>query len=377
MNNQSVNKYFNVQGIPDFDWEKYESDNKTKLKTNRKIKINKNFKDKVFSFSEDTQKIYNQYLKDTTTEIAPKEMTAGSLVKITDFYKVNDSEVLATINGGSNSITIDLNKENKWFGIIELGGVPMTKDTFIECLEIPEHKKTLLNLNLVAKVNGYGDKASIWNGYVENLVNEMKEQITLNNKAYWATVDSTNAGGYYVTIADTIKAYMPRSMSAANRVLNFDELIGKHIEVMVESFDEHTGFIVSRKKFIKKIIPNKMQILSESIKNNPNQIFKGTVTGTTKFGIFIELDEFLTGMLHKTLISDELNQRFKNRDIKSEEVLDVYVHKIENGRIILSDVPTDQRDKIINKREKEDEAEKLKIAKATANFNNIKKENNE
>ena len=31
MNNQSVNKYFNVQGIPDFDWEKYESDNKTKL----------------------------------------------------------------------------------------------------------------------------------------------------------------------------------------------------------------------------------------------------------------------------------------------------------------------------------------------------------
>ena len=30
----------------------------------------------------------------------------------------------------------DLNKENKWFGIIELGGVPMTKDTFIECLEI-------------------------------------------------------------------------------------------------------------------------------------------------------------------------------------------------------------------------------------------------
>ena len=67
----------------------------------------------------------------------------------------------------------------------------------------------------------------------------------------------------------------------------------------------------------------------------------------------------------------------KNRDIKSEEVLDVYVHKIENGRIILSDVPTDQRDEIINKREKEDEAEKLKIAKATANFNNIKKENNE
>ena len=62
MNNQSVNKYFNVQGIPDFDWEKYESDNKTKLKTNRKIEMIKNFKVKVFIFSEDIQKIYNEYL---------------------------------------------------------------------------------------------------------------------------------------------------------------------------------------------------------------------------------------------------------------------------------------------------------------------------
>ena len=372
-----ISKYENVKPIIDFDWEGYESSFRTRLIRNKKVNVRKDSKDKVYECGLDAQSKYDSY--QFNNEIVSKELVKNSIVKITDFVMSNSkNEIIATVNNGANSIAIDLNKENKWFETIDLGGVPMTKETFIECLEIPEHKQTLLNLNLSAKVNGHGDKASIWDGYVENLVNEMKEQVIKGDKAYYATVESSNAGGYFVNIGDGIqKAYMPRSMSAANRVIDFEELIGKRMEVMIESYDPHTGFIVSRKKFIRKITPVKLQALSKELEKNPNTQFTGTVTGTTAFGIFIEIDEFITGMLHKTLISDELNKRFKNREIKAGEQINVYVHKIENGRVIFSDIPLENREEIISKREKEDEAEKLKIAKANANFSNIKKENKE
>ena len=47
----------------------------------------------------------------------------------------------------------------------------------------------------------------------------------------------------------------------------------------------------------------------------------------------------------------------KNEVVAGEEIT-VYVHKIENGRVILSDVSLAERDVVIKKREAEDEAEK-------------------
>jgi ribosomal protein S1 len=239
-----------------------------------------------------------------------------------------------------------------------MDGRSMNRTLFKEAIAIPEFKEKLLSMNLTAKVGSSVEKASIWDGYVENLTNELKEQITTNSKAYYATILSVNRGGFIVEIMDTIKAFMPASMAAANRVTDFDSMIGKRLEVMIESmidsWDPNIKFVVSRKKFIRTMLPVKIQQLKEQLKENKDKVFTGHVTGHTEFGIFVELDDFITGMLHKTLVRDETREQMKANSIEPGTEIQVYVHKIEGNRVILSDVPSEERDAVIARREAEE-----------------------
>ena len=75
-------------------------------------------------------------------------------------------------------------------------------------------------------------------------------------------------------------------------------------------------------------------------------------------------------MLHKTLVQDETREAMRNNSIAAGTEVQVYVHKIEkskareNGklvdryRVILSDVPSEERDAVIARREAEETAEK-------------------
>ena len=75
-------------------------------------------------------------------------------------------------------------------------------------------------------------------------------------------------------------------------------------------------------------------------------------------------------MLHKTLVRDETREAMRNNSIAAGTEVHVYIHKIEkskareNGklvdryRVILSDVPSEERDAVIARREAEEAAEK-------------------
>ena len=104
------------------------------------------------------------------------------------------------------------------------------------------------------------------------------------------------------------------------------------------------------------MLPTKIQELKEKLNKNKDTLFTGHVTGTTEFGIFVELDDFITGMLHKTLVRDETREAMRLKSIKPGEEVQVYVHKIEGSRVILSDVPTEERDAVIARREAEEVA---------------------
>ena len=70
-----------------------------------------------------------------------------------------------------------------------------------------------------------------------------------------AKLVSSNNGGFVVEIAGMVKAFMPGSMAAANKINNYESLVGTEMEVMVESYDPKFGFIVSRKKYLRTIVP--------------------------------------------------------------------------------------------------------------------------
>jgi ribosomal protein S1 len=344
----------------DFDWSAYEDGwNGLSLHVNKKVKNNDKHI-KVYCHETYAQDLLNQY----TNQAAPvsKELKKNTLVKIDGFRKIDENHVSASINGGANNISIDLNKEGKFFNNITLGDTKLTKETFLQLLDDPDVYKKFIDMGLVAKIGTDVEKGSIWDGYVESLVAEMQEQITKKNKAYVAKLVSSNNGGFVVEIAGMVKAFMPGSMAAANKINNYESLVGSEMEVMVESYDSKFGFIVSRKKYLRTIVPIYLKNLEAQLKENKDTMLEVTVTGTTPFGIFCEINEALTGMIHKTLMSDELRERLRQNQVAAEEKLVIYVHKIEregkSSRIILSDVASADREAVIAKREAEDLQEK-------------------
>jgi len=344
--------------LDEFDWSPYE-DGWTGSGSNTNHRVNTKDSDRVYCHDSYAAELYD---KMNGVKVAGnKEINKNTLVHISDFQVIDENTLLLTINDGANNVIVDLNKEDKFFSQFTYSNgtaepQTMTKHTFAEALSIPEFKKNLLSMDLTAKVGNNIEKASIWDGYVENLTNEMKEQITKRNKAYYAKILSTNRGGFVVEIMDTIKAFMPGSMAAANRVTDFESMVGTTLEAMVESWDPAIGFVVSRKKFIRTMIPVKIQEMKEKLKENKDAVFTGHVTGTTEFGIFVELDDFITGMLHKTLVRDETREAMRLKTINPGEEVQVYIHKIEGSRVILSDVPSEERDAVIARREAEEVA---------------------
>ena len=359
---------FNIpsEGIEGFNWEEFEADNIDRLHVNKKVKVAKGSGDKVFSFSPDAQATYNRYKNIVVPET--KELNKDSIVPISDLKVVNKDTILATINHGANDIIIDLNKEAKFFSLLTVGKDVLTKDTFIESIKIPEIKKQILSMNLSAKVGSDVEKGSIWDGYVASLTKEMIGQITNPTIAYNAVIIDTNRGGFVVEISGVLTAFMPGSAAAANKITDYDGMVGKSMEVMVESYDPNNGFVVSRKKYLKTMLPLKLQELIEKLKENPDLTFTGTVTGSTDYGIFVEIDEYITGMLHKTLVSDTLRDRMRQATVNGETIT-VYIHSIEGNRIILSDVPISERDAVIKKREAEEAEEEA--ARAVSNSETI------
>ena len=355
-----------------FDWTPYEDGwNGKSLKVSTKIKANKG--DKVYCHGPYAQDLYYKYAGIKVEGC--KDLTKNALVKVDNIEVINDTTLMATINGGSNNVIIDLNKEQKfidWLNNFCSGD--LNKDNMAIALRNEEFKQQVIDLGLSAKITaGDIEKASIWDGHVEALTREMREQVTKNTRAYMATIMSTNKGGFVVDIMNTVSAFMPGSMAAANRVTDFEGMVGTKFEVMVESYDPNFGFVVSRKKYLKTMLPVKIQELENILDKDKDTVFTGHVTGTTPFGVFVEIDEFITGMLHKTLVRDDTREAMRNNSIAAGTEVKVYIHKIEkskareNGkfvdryRVILSDVPSDERDAVIARREAEETEEKKQL----------------
>ena len=84
------------------------------------------------------------------------------------------------------------------------------------------------------------------------------EQIGHPNKAYTCTIKEANKGGFFVDILG-VDAFMPGSLAAPNKIVDFQSYVGKEVIVMVEDFlKEMNSFIVSHKKYIDYMLPKKL-----------------------------------------------------------------------------------------------------------------------
>lgn len=136
---------------------------------------------------------------------------------------------------------------------------------------------------------------------------------------------------------EKIMAFMPNKLAGINKLSSEESeaLVGQTIEVMIESYTPDKGtFIVTRKKYLETLIPDALDVLvTEDSEGNLIQ-FEGIVTGTNKFGVFVQIGDYLTGMIHKS----NLENPSSHFNFKSGDTIKCFVKDIMGERLNLTQV---------------------------------------
>lgn len=324
-------------GDPDFNWDLYKNGyNGVSLTINKDVKCNSH-KERVYSQEPYAQELYYLYMKKNPT-IQQKDFISGSVYMISDITPISDHEVSISMDNGMSDI-IDLIKEHTF--IHDYIGC-QSIEVFLNNIKDLDYKKALLANNIKVKVNENG-RLSISEGVRSRIESEFAEEIRLNTckYAYNAVVKEINHGGYIVDIMG-LKCFLPGSLAAPGIITDFETLMGKTIPVMPINYMPNSGFVVSYKKYLNAILPDKIK----------NELHIGKhvsvkVTGTSKNGIFVIFkdnnDEYVfNGLVHRSVMSSDFENEFNRHMFNINDEFWAYIvaiNEAEDGtyRIVLSD----------------------------------------
>ena len=238
-----------------------------------------------------------------------KELMPNDEVFVEITHIIGDKAIAETKVG--QTLIIDIAKESK---SIQKLGYPEIEIKGGSKLEV-----------LVVKEKGGGIAASVASGYEKALKRDLLNSITDENIGYSVKIESLCPGGFMVDLSG-IKCFMPGSLAAANRILDFASYIGKTTFVMVETYDASREiFVVSFKKYLKRILGSKVDELSLTEK------YTGKVTGSSHSGVFVEWEEIYTGLIPLNELGDEADKYRPGTQVT------FYVSDIKNpNRIVLS-----------------------------------------
>ena len=201
-------------------------------------------------------------------------------------------------------------------------------DFIVEQLEVG------MEIDVKIKTSKTGDViASISDALMEVKMKEIKEAIGNSAVGFTAKVKELIHGGYWVDVAG-IKCFMPGSLGGLNKLHDFNAIVGKEIIVMPITFSkEKDTIVVSHREYLRTMIPTTIENLKEDIKEERS----GIVTGCTKFGVFADFDECLTGLIPKSELTTDYIKLLESQSIKPGDEIKFWAKEIISDRkIILS-----------------------------------------
>ena len=294
-----------------------------------------NMKNKNFSsFDYDTaererlEAMYNGTFPEDNKKVTGKDIQNNSSerIVITSIDLEKGVALGETLFG--QTIIIDTNKEEKNMRKL---GYPSIEINAGQELDVVIHRDSSGSFN-----------GSVSAGYEKALKRELHRSIKDEDCAFKVRVKNVCNGGFMVDLSG-IECFLPGSLAAANRIMNFADYVGKQLTVMVEVYDQKRDiFVVSFKKYLRKIIDREVQNLSFANK------YQGTVTGLSNNGVFVEWDEIYTG-----IISIDDSNRSSLETYQAGDSIEFYVIDIKNPQRINLSV-TQPNEKMKNIQEMKD-----------------------
>ena len=162
-----------------------------------------------------------------------------------------------------------------------------------------------------------------------SLKNAMSEQTPVKGK-----VAATNKGGFEIRF-DGVRGFCPSSQFALKPITNGDSHIGEELDFLITEFTRKGGLVVSRRKLLEAKRQAAQATLGERIKAGDR--LQGKVTQIKDFGVFVELDEGVEGLVHVTELSHDRAVQPAER-VKVGDAVEVAVLRVEpaKNRISLS-----------------------------------------
>jgi hypothetical protein len=313
--------------LNEFNWKKYETGYNGGNSLVQNPIIKKKFKkDKCYCHEIYASEAYDKYCLEE--KFIKKDVDVGDCIEITNILFI-DNKILLELVGGL-FVDLDTTREKRF---IQLFGYETIKE-FEEVLKSPNNKENFINQKFkVIIIQSYPViKASLWHGYIESLKKEFLDQIKNPTNVYTAKIIEANKGGYFADI-NGIEVFMPGGQAAPNKLIDFTSLIGKEVKVMIEDYlSEKNSFIISHKKYLDYVIPIKLKELDTT------QKYSGIITGTSKFGIFIEFNEIFTALLHTSKMSPDTLKLFEERYYEAGMPIEFYISEItKDNRIIATE----------------------------------------
>jgi len=301
---------------PDF-WSNLENDNDKILKWNPKGEYNRTFSPEYKQFLDTLHNLpeipsieVGDIVEGIISSITRKEIIINVNYKDSIYVDVKDPDlkIIQSLNKGDNiNVMITSVSDNPY--------------------EIKGSITELIKMDVANKLRNY-----------------YKELIPLK-----ATVKETIPAGFMLDIEMdkiNITAFMPNTLAGVNKLTEAQSqaLVGQEIDVMLETLQQEKGvYVVSRKKYLKSLIPDTIKLLKECRRKDAERVYKGFVTGTKDFGVFVEFgveDDSpvcLTGMIHKVNIHPDWQDRL--HEIKPGTPIDFYCRDILKGdKVILTQI---------------------------------------
>ena len=298
--------------LEEFDWELHESTcPSVSRKPNPNIKTRKGHR--VFS-----RELYAQEFYDLM-----EEYDSGR----TTLFKLNEGE---THEGTVDSIntewaTIDI-------GYKEMVYVDLSRESDVSKAKMVPGEG--ISVQITGDTNNRKStyvKGSVEAGVKAATLREIFASIEEGNTAYVGNVKSMIPGGGYMVEIQGVECFMPGSLAGINKLVDFESIIGEDMYVVPTNYSKDRGtIIVSHRKYLQAMIPHKLEELKEDLTKQKT----GNVTGSAKYGVFVEFDGCLTGMIHVNDLNPEMLKRHLSRDIQPGEAIEFKVKEVISQRKI-------------------------------------------
>lgn len=277
-----------------------------KLQEIKKL-VKKGKAEKVFNYSNTLTDTYEKLVKSINV------LSEGQTVEAKIIAELSDA-IIVSVSNCKDSVYIPKSRKE----------IPFLKGRNLD---------DVVNILITSiKDNPYMVSGSIASLYEKKLQEELKNPHA--SDAYDAVIKSSTPAGYNIELSygDIIlPAFMPNTLAGVNKLHDPLSILGQTMKVMIESYSTEKGtYIVSRRKYLQTLI-------SEEIKRlKYDTVYEGHITGTTPFGLFVEFNGCLTGMIHKTNINPEWQDKLDQ--IKPGMNVDFYIKEIIKDKIILTQI---------------------------------------